>query len=290
MDTMKDNVRSLFSGRATEWAGWYADADEPRALEAMNLLSRQRLAVDMITAAVRAPAKVLDIGCATGDMAARLKGLGYDAAGVDIAEPMVARARERWNTIRFEVGDGERLPFPDDTFDGIVCLGVIEYQNNDGRMLQEIRRVLRSGGHAVLSTPNAASPLYLMDRVVLAAEEAAKPFYYLLKYRLRGRAIPTEPASTLVNIRRYRRGPWLRLLRAAGLQPEDWVCRGWGWYKSRLGHPATFLSRWSRRVHRALSQVTGDQTLARLNAALVRHPATNWVGAEQLVRVRAIKT
>jgi ubiquinone/menaquinone biosynthesis C-methylase UbiE len=289
MDTTKHNVRSLFSGRAAEWAGWYAHTDAPPTLEAQNLLSRQRLALDMIGSVVRPPGQVLDVGCATGDMAARLKERGYDVSGVDIAEPMVARARERWPGIRFEVGDGEGLPFPDNSFDGVVCLGVIEYQDRDERMLQEIRRVLKPGGRAVLSTPSAVSPLYLLDQLVLAAEEALKPLYYLLKYKLRGRSIPSDPWSKPVVIRRYRHSAWTRLLRNQHFQPEDWVVRGWGWYKSRLGRLAAWLSRATLRARRVAARIAGDAAVARMSARFARHPATNWIGAEQLVRVRALK-
>jgi ubiquinone/menaquinone biosynthesis C-methylase UbiE len=290
MDTTKHNVRSLFSGRAAEWAGWYAHTDAPPTLEAQNLLSRQRLALDMIGSVVRPPAQVLDVGCATGDMAARLKERGYDVSGVDIAEPMVARARERWPGIRFEVGDGEGLPFPDNSFDGVVCLGVIEYQDRDERMLQEIRRVLKPGGRAVLSTPSAVSPLYLLDQLVLAAEEALKPLYYVLKYTLRGRSIPSDPWSKPVMIRRYRHSAWTRLLRNQHLQPEDWVVRGGGWYKSRLGRLAAWLSRATLRARRVAARIAGDAAVARMSARFARHPATNWIGAEQLVRVRALKS
>jgi SAM-dependent methyltransferase len=285
MERTKDNVRSLFSRRATEWAGWYADERRP-TLEADNLLARRRLAVEMIETVVPAPARVLDVGCATGDTAGWLMTRGYDVAGVDIAEPMIRRARERWPEARFDVGDGEHLPFDDGSFDAVVCLGVIEYQDSDGRTLAEIRRVLRAGGVAVISTPSAVSPLYHLDRLVLAAEDAAKPLFYLAKYRLRGRAIPDEPPAGHVTIRRYRRGPWVRALRSAGLEPEAWVCRGWGWYKSRLGGAAARLSRAGRRIRRAVTHLAGEPWTSRAVSLAIRHPVLNWIGAEQIVLVR----
>jgi SAM-dependent methyltransferase len=282
----KDDVRTLFSGRAAEWAGWYAD-DEPRTLEAENLLSRQRLAIELLARAVPAPARVLDVGCATGELARRLTAYGYDVWGVDVAEPMIARARERFGADRFEVGDGERLPYGPDRFDAVVCLGVIEYQRRDEDMLAEIRRVLRAGGCAVLSTPNAVSPLHLLDVAALAAETAARPLYYFVKYRARGRRVPAGDAPAPgVRIRRYRRGPWLRRLEAAGLEPRAFVCRGWGWYRSRLGRAASVAARAGRQVGRALAGALGDERVRRARASFIRHPALNWLGAEQLVVVR----
>jgi SAM-dependent methyltransferase len=285
MNGTKEQVKTLFSGRAAEWAGWYADT-EVRTLETDNLLSRQRLAIEMLEAATPPPAAVLDVGCATGEMAGRLLSRGYDVRGVDIAEPMVARARERWGADRFKVGDGERLPFDDNAFDGVVCLGVIEYQDADNRMLAEIRRVLKPGGCAVISTPNAISPLYHLDRATLWLEAAAKPLYYAVKYRLRGRAVPSDPPARQVAIRRYRRGEWFARLRAAGLEPEAFVCRGWGWYRSRLGRAASLLARHGRSLRRGLEGLVGRGPVSQATGAFVRHPALNWLGAEQLVRAQ----
>ena len=286
MNGTKDDVRTLFSGRATEWAGWYADT-AARTLEAENLLARQRLALELLERAVAAPAAVLDVGCATGEMAARLTSRGYDVWGVDIAAPMIARARERFGADRFEVGDGERLPFASGRFDAVVCMGVIEYQREDAAMLREIHRVLRPGGHAVISTPNALSPLHLLDVATLGAERAAKPLYYVLKYRLRGRRVPGEHApATGVRIRKYRRRAWLRALQAAGLTPTEFVCRGWGWYRSRLGRAASTAARQGRRLQHALARALGPERVARARARAIHSRAVNWIGAEQIVTVQ----
>jgi SAM-dependent methyltransferase len=285
MHGTKDEVKSLFSGRAAEWAGWYADRDA-RTLESENLLSRQNLAIALIQPVVAPPAALLDVGCATGEMAGRLLDLGYDVRGVDIAEPMVRRARERWGEDRFEVGDGERLPFGDARFDAVVCLGVIEYQDADDRMLGEIRRVLKPGGRAVISTPSAVSPLFHLDRAMLGVETAIKPAYYAVKYGLRGRSVPADPPARHVAIRRYRRAEWFRRLRAAGLEPDEFVCRGWGWYQSRLGSAASALSSAGRHVRKALEDRFGVDRVSRARTTFMRHPACNWIGAEQLVRVR----
>src|SRR5260370_25436688 len=97
---------------------------------------------------------------------------------------MARYARARCGSNRFRVGDMERLPFPDDTFDAVVCLGVIEYLAADDRALREIWRVLRPGGTAVISTPSAISPLHHLDRLFAGLTEAARPFPHLLKQPL----------------------------------------------------------------------------------------------------------
>src|SRR5205807_185694 len=135
---------------------------------------------------------------------------------------------------RFRVGDLEQVPFEDNTFDAVVCLGVIEYLASDEQAVREIRRVLKPGGSAVISTPSAISPLYHLDCGTFRLEDAARPLYYFVKYRLRGRRPPMYRPPREIGNRRYYRGSWLRLLRSAGLEPEESICHGWGWYRSRL--------------------------------------------------------
>ena len=53
---------------------------------------------------------------------------------------------------RFSVALGERLPFPDESFDLVVSLGVMEHFFDIGEALRETRRVLRPGGHCVVLT------------------------------------------------------------------------------------------------------------------------------------------
>jgi len=50
--------------------------------------------------------------------------------------------------------DAIRLPFADGSFDGVICFETIEHLEKPARLLKEIRRVLRSNGVALLSTPN----------------------------------------------------------------------------------------------------------------------------------------
>jgi ubiquinone/menaquinone biosynthesis C-methylase UbiE len=283
MSSSKAFVKQVFSGNATQWAAQYRDV-ELRTLEAQNLLSRQRLALDLVGARVPPPAKVLDVGCGSGETAAKLMRLGYSAWGVDIAEPMIETARTRWGAEWFQVADIERLPFDDNTFDAIVCLGVIEYQHEDEPTLRELRRVLKPGGLAIISTPSAVSPLYHLDRAVTRIQV---PLHDLVKYRLKG--LPRPRQKELVAIRRYRRKAWLRSLRAAGLEPEEWICHGWGWYRSRFGDVARHVSRNARRVRRGLESFVGEEPFSSLSGRFVRSTALNWIASEQLVRVRAQK-
>jgi len=51
----------------------------------------------------------------------------------------------------------DSIPFSDGFFDYVICTEVIEHLSNADRLLSEIYRVLKKGGHLILSTPNSAS-------------------------------------------------------------------------------------------------------------------------------------
>jgi ubiquinone/menaquinone biosynthesis C-methylase UbiE len=285
----KEHVKTRFGERVREWAANYSDI-EPRALGPQNLLSRHRFALEMVESAVPRGSRILDVGCGTGEMVAKLTERGYEAWGVDLAEPMIAFASERYGSSRFRVGDIEKIPFDDSTFDAVVCLGVVEYLVDDEQALKEIRRVLKPGGSAIVSTPSAISPLHHMDRMVGALVEAVRPLYRFVKYRLRGRQLPVARFDAPVNGRRYYRGRWLRSLRSAGFEAQECIGHGWGWYRSELGLVVESVSRGASRCRSSLERMIGPGSLVRAKRRLVRSRVVNWLAWEHIVRMSAVKS
>lgn len=287
MTYSKQEVKELFAARVTEWATYYADREQ-QTLLARNLAVRQRFALEMVECAVPRASKVLDVGCGTGEMAATLMHSGYEVWGLDIAEPMIRHARHRCASNQFHVGDIERLPFADNTFDAVVCLGIIEYLDSDERALREIRRILKPGGSAVLSASNAISPLHLIDRILVVLTGPARRLYYLVKNRPRSTPDPFRQLSAKVVGRRNYRWKWLQLLRSVGLEPEELVGQGWGWYRSRLWLWVPQVFRPSSIFRRSLEQLFGPAIVSRALDGFARNRAANWLLPEQLVRVRAV--
>jgi 2-polyprenyl-3-methyl-5-hydroxy-6-metoxy-1,4-benzoquinol methylase len=99
--------------------------------------------------------RLLDVGCGQGLFLARARERGWRVAGVEILEPVAARARERG----LEVFHGtlEEARFPEGSFDAVTLREVIEHVVDPVALLSEIARVLRPGGVAALGTGNAGS-------------------------------------------------------------------------------------------------------------------------------------
>ena len=102
---------------------------------------------------VRAGERVLDLGCGEGDFAAAAAQAGAgEVLGVDVAAEAVRRARARNPGLRFERVDDE-LPAADASFDLIWCSEVLEHLLDTAAVLSEARRVLRTGGIFLATTP-----------------------------------------------------------------------------------------------------------------------------------------
>ncbi len=158
----KDQVRDVFSASVRKWAASYKE-EAPVTFSDQSLVSRKNFALRLLQNGVPPGSKTLDVGCGAGVFAVELIQHGYDVWGVDLSEAMIKYTRETSGIQQFSVGDSERLEFPDNTFDAVTCLGVIEYLDGDEPALREMWRVLKPGGKAIIATPSADSPL-LPDR------------------------------------------------------------------------------------------------------------------------------
>jgi 2-polyprenyl-6-hydroxyphenyl methylase/3-demethylubiquinone-9 3-methyltransferase len=121
-----------------------------------------------------APLKLLDYGCGSGVLLRELVGRGHSVTGVDVSADMLASARQgleaaRVGADRFKLeqiannSDGEYLK---QYYDGIVCLGVIEYLEQPMELLSRLTGLLRPGGLIILSFPNRASVLRKIEKLV----------------------------------------------------------------------------------------------------------------------------
>lgn len=97
------------------------------------------------------PLNLLDVGCGTGANLELLARFG-EAEGVDVSSEALNFCRARGLT-GLKQGEAENLPYDDASFDLVTGLDVVEHLDDDAAGLQEMRRVLRRGGYALLFVP-----------------------------------------------------------------------------------------------------------------------------------------
>jgi ubiquinone/menaquinone biosynthesis C-methylase UbiE len=140
-----------------------ATADAERARDLAARLERRAKTEDEVAARdtylglldIAAGERVLDVGCGTGvvtrDIARRI-GRGGLAVGLDPSPALLAVARELadeagiGDRVEFREGSALRLPFPDRSFDAVVCVTVLSHVPEGEAAIPELVRVLRSGG------------------------------------------------------------------------------------------------------------------------------------------------
>jgi SAM-dependent methyltransferase len=113
---------------------------------------------------------VLEVGCGAGVDLARFAKGGAEVTGVDLAPSAIELARANFSQQglpgRFEVADGEHLPFPDNTFDLVYAHGVVQYTANPRQLVEECRRVVKRGGQAVFQVYNRVSWLNGLSKLM----------------------------------------------------------------------------------------------------------------------------
>ena len=102
------------------------------------------------------PKKILDVATGTGDLAIALgETLASEIIGIDISEQMLEIGkkkveRNQLKNIKMEIGDGEKINYPNNYFDAVtVSFGVRNFENLDKGLL-EIYRVLKPGSELVI--------------------------------------------------------------------------------------------------------------------------------------------
>lgn len=103
---------------------------------------------------------LLDVACGEGHMVVWAQQHGLSGYGIDFSMTAIQTASTISRSGRVLVGNGEVIPFADNTFDFVTNLGSLEHFADPSRGLGEMKRVLRPGGRIGLLVPNS---YYLLD-------------------------------------------------------------------------------------------------------------------------------
>ncbi len=97
--------------------------------------------------------RILDVACGKGETSRYLSNLypAQQITAINISERQLARGREIVPGATFRLMDATELDFPDASFDAIICVEAAFHFNTREKFLREAARVLKPGGHLVLS-------------------------------------------------------------------------------------------------------------------------------------------
>jgi SAM-dependent methyltransferase len=158
LEVEQAEVDQFFDHHSEFWQRVY----EESTLEAHIYQARQKLVVAFVDSlGLREGARVLEIGAGAGFLTIALAARGHDVYCVDSSAAMVDRSRR--NAIRAGFsgrihplrGDAHALAFADDVFDLVLAVGVVPWLHSPATGLRQVRRVIRPGGHVILSADNA---------------------------------------------------------------------------------------------------------------------------------------
>jgi SAM-dependent methyltransferase len=177
---------------------------------------------------------------------------GARVFGIDISEPTIAQALTAFTPasgpLRAAAGDVRALPFRDASFDAIYSMGTIEHFDETQRAIEEIARVLKPGGRAIIGVPNRHDP-FLRPLLATALQAVGLYGYGLEKsYSRRSLKRMLEQAGLVVLAETailFIPG-WLRML---DLACHSW-CRPLGALTGALVRPFVFLDRHVPAVRR----------------------------------------
>jgi SAM-dependent methyltransferase len=110
--------------------------------------------------------RILNVGAGSGRLSLDLPG----SISVDIVHAKL-RYMRRYDVNPAVTASVFHLPFPDDTFDCVLCCEVVEHVPRDPSPIAELVRVLRPGGRLVLSTPDYGTPIWpIVEKLYAAAQ------------------------------------------------------------------------------------------------------------------------
>jgi 2-polyprenyl-3-methyl-5-hydroxy-6-metoxy-1,4-benzoquinol methylase len=218
--------------------------------------------------------RVLDIGCGFGQTLAYHQARGCDAHGID-ADENILRVAQRYG-LKARAGLFDASAYEPDSFDYVTLDQVLEHSTDPRSLLKGVAKVLRQGGHAILTTPNASG---LGVRVFGRYWLHWHCPYHVQFFTRRSLQITAESAGLQVVGRRT-------------ITSSEWLNYQWLHLLTypRPGEPSTFWtsSGRPRLIYRALHRAAGVLHRLRVNHLLTRLLDALNLGDNQVLFLRRL--
>ena len=195
--------------------------------------------------------KVLEIGCGLGTDGAQFAEAGAVYTGVDLTEAAVELARRRFELFdlpgTFQTADAENLSFPGESFDLVYSHGVLHHTPETGKAIQEIHRVLRPQGRAVVMLYHRGSYNYRINISLLRRAGAQ-----LLKWETGIKLVNRITGEPLESLREHAR--LLKTERESYLKPDEFLSQN----TDGAGNPLArvYSRKEARELFKDFSEVT----------------------------------
>ena len=111
---------------------------------------------------IKAPGRVLDIGCSLGYFVEAANARGWQASGVEISPYASEEARKLGLDVR--TGTLEEASYADGSFDCVTMWDVLEHVPDPTQHMLEVRRILADGGLVVIGTPDLGHRMFRAKR------------------------------------------------------------------------------------------------------------------------------
>lgn len=269
-------VNAYFRKEASYWARIYERSGIAEAIHQERLRATFAL-VDKLASPPMA--RALDVGCGAGWASAGLAARGIAVDSMDSVQEMIDATRARAaaagaaSRVTTRIGDIHAIPFPDETFDLVVALGVLPWLPGIDEPLRQMTRVLRPGGHMIVTMDTLWQLRQLFDPVLNPLMGGPRK----LAARLLGRP-QGGVRSHVTTINAFQRA-----LESQGLEPLEGAALGFG--------PFTLFKREALPGGAGLKLNNWLQSMANKGAPILRSSGSQYlVLAKKLANKRGVET
>jgi ArsR family transcriptional regulator len=148
----KLRLQQLVLNKQQDPGAFFADAAEQWE-SIRHELYGSRFTTDAMLGLIPSHWTLADLGCGSGILSAQLAPFIKQVIGIDNSDPMLIAAHQRTeNTTNVDLRKGEltALPIDDESVDATLCVIVLSYIADAGKAVQEMARILKPGGRAVI--------------------------------------------------------------------------------------------------------------------------------------------